>query len=195
MPNASPNRRSRSAAILLWSCVACFAARVIGQFEVMMLAPDWLASMDAWNASPLPYYLLLPLQVLLLIGMAAAAGTPRVHAGRFAAAWPRMAATLRVVACLYLAVVAVRVTIQILDDAGFWQWALMVAAGHATLALFAFVSARVSEDAVRFLRMPAEDEHQDEESDDVPYGDVPGMAQPLNDGLRLRKQVGYRHAG
>jgi hypothetical protein len=161
----------------------------------MMLASDWLPPIDAWNASPLPYYLLLPLQILLLIGMAAAASNPRVRAGRLAAVWPRLAATLRVAACLYLGVVAVRVAFVIDDGARFWQAVLVAAAGHVSLALFVFVSARVSEVAVRRLRLPAEDEHQDEEADDIPYGDVPGMAQPLNDGLRLRKQVGYRHAG
>lgn len=37
-----------STATLLWTCVALFAARVIGQLETLLVAPPWLPDMEAW---------------------------------------------------------------------------------------------------------------------------------------------------
>ena len=58
--NRGVERRHAPAATLLWICIALFAARVIGQFEVMLFAPDWLPPMEAWFSGLLPYHLLLP---------------------------------------------------------------------------------------------------------------------------------------
>jgi hypothetical protein len=58
---------SCSAAALLWSCIALFAARVLGQFEVLLVSPDWLPGMEAWYSGLLPYYLLLPVQIAILM--------------------------------------------------------------------------------------------------------------------------------
>ncbi|HET9862566.1 MAG TPA: hypothetical protein VFP37_03925, partial [Steroidobacteraceae bacterium] len=87
--------RSREAAILMWSCIALFAARVVGQFEVLVRAPEWLPAMDAWYSGLLPYYLLLPMQIALLMLMTVVAWNRRVRTGRFALARPRLARTLR----------------------------------------------------------------------------------------------------
>jgi len=182
-------RRSRSAAILLWSCIALFAARVIGQFEAMLLAPAWLPPMDAWYSGLMPYFLLLPAQVVLLMIMAAVAWNRRVRAGRFAAANPRTAGALRLAAYLYLGAMAARLGLNVLaHGAEFWREGAIPVAFHWVLALFLLVSARAS-------GIPAGDEYQDDEADDIPYGDVPAVPQPLAHGFRLREQVGYRHAG
>ena len=53
-----------TALVLLWTCVVLFAARVLGQFEALLLTPDWLPDMDAWYSGLMPYYLLLPAQIL-----------------------------------------------------------------------------------------------------------------------------------
>ena len=186
---------SRSAAILLWSCVALFAARVIGQFEVMLLAPAWLPPMDAWYSGLLPYYLLLPAQVVLLMIMSAVAWNRRVRTGRFAAANPRAAGALRLAAYLYLGLMAVRLGLNIFaNGAEYWRAGAIPVAFHWVLALFLLVSARASESRARTW-IPAGDEYQDEETDYIPHGDVPAVPQPLAHGLRLREQVGYRNAG
>ena len=83
--NRGVERRHAPAATLLWICIALFAARVIGQFEVMLFAPDWLPPMEAWFSGLLPYHLLLPAQILLLVIMGAIAGNPRLRDGSFAA--------------------------------------------------------------------------------------------------------------
>ena len=46
-----------------------FAARVLGQFEVLLISPDWLPGMEAWYSGLLPYYLLLPAQIAILMVM------------------------------------------------------------------------------------------------------------------------------
>ena len=83
--------RTASAATLLWSCVALFAARVIGQFETLLVAPAWLPDMDAWYSGLLPYPLLLPAQIAILMLMAVVAWNRRVRNGSFARANPRVA--------------------------------------------------------------------------------------------------------
>jgi hypothetical protein len=56
---------------VLWICIALFFARVVGQIEVLLLAPDWLPPMSAWYSGLLPYPILLPAQIGLLMLMCA----------------------------------------------------------------------------------------------------------------------------
>jgi hypothetical protein len=186
--------RSHTAAWLSWSCVLLFAARVIGQIEVLLLAPGWLPPMQAWYSGLLPYYLLLPLQIVLLMAMSIVAWNRRVRTGRFAAARPRTAAALRHLACLYFAAMALRLLLNVIDNgADFWLAGAIPVAFHWVLALFLLVSARAPDFSLG--RVPAQEQHQDEEADDIPHGDVPSLAQPMAHGFRLREEVGYRNAG
>lgn len=188
--------RSRTSAWLLWSCVLLFGARVIGQIEALLVAPAWLPPMQAWYSGLLPYYLLLPLQIVLLMAMGIVAWNRRVRTGRFAAAWPRTAAALRHLACLYFAAMALRLLFNVIDNgADFWLAGAIPVAFHWVLALFLLVSARPSEFTMEPLRVPAHEEQQDDEADDIPHGDVPSLAQPMAHGFRLREEVGYRNAG
>ena len=183
--------RSCSAAVLLWSCVALFGARVIGQIEALLLEPDWLPSMEAWYSGLMPYYLLLPAQIALLMFMAVVAWNRRVRTGRFAAAHPRLATALRVAAYRYLAGMSLRLLLNLIENGeDFWRSGAIPVAFHWVLALFLLVAARPSEFTLDHLRVPAGDQDQDDEADDIPYGDVPSLAQPLAHGFRLREQVG-----
>ena len=105
-------REGREVALLLWSCIALFAARVIGQFETLVAAPAWLPDMEAWYSGLLPYYLLLPVQIALLMIMAVVAWNRRVRTGRFALARPRVARVLRSVAVLYFLAMALRLALE-----------------------------------------------------------------------------------
>jgi hypothetical protein len=178
--------RACSAAILLWSCLALFAARVIGQVETLLLAPEWLPDMDAWYSGLLPYPLLLPAQIAILMSMAAVAWNRRVRSGAFSRANPRVAGALRLFAYLYFIVMAVRLGVNVIDEgADFWREGAIPVAFHWVLALFLSVAGRP----------PAEHQQQREEAYDVAHGDVPALAQPLADGLRFGKQVRYGDAG
>ena len=187
--------RSLDAAALLWTCMALFAARVLGQFEVLLLAPAWLPDMDAWYSGLMPYYLLLPAQVALLMLMAVVTWNRRIRTGRFASAHPRVAGALRIFAGLYFVAMAVRLGVNVIDNgADFWRTGAIPVAFHWVLALFLMVSARESEVA-RSVWMPTHQREHHDEPDDVAHGDVPALAQPLADGFGFRKQVGYRDAG
>lgn len=172
---------NRQAATLLWSCLGLFAARVLGQIETVLLEPRWLPTMDAWYSGLLPYPLLLPIQVGILMLMAVVAWNPRVRGGQFAQAHPRAAAALRAFAVVYFAVMAARLAVNIsLNGADFWSEGAIPVAFHWVLALFILVSGR---------GIPAEHKQENEEANDIPYGDVPAMAQPLAHGLGFGKQV------
>lgn len=178
--------RARGAALLLWSCVVLFAARVLGQLETLLIAPAWLPDMDAWYSGLLPYPLLLPLQIAILMAMAVVAWNRRIRGGAFARANPRVAGALRIFAFLYFVVMAVRLAVNVnVNGAEFWREGAIPVTFHWVLALFLLVAGR----------MPAEQQPQREEADDIAHGDVPALAQPLADGLGFGKQVRYGDTG
>jgi hypothetical protein len=186
--------RGREMAILLWGCIALFAARVIGQFEVLLVAPPWLPQMDAWYSGLLPYPLLLPAQIGLLMVMSVVAWNRRVRTGRFAIAHPRAVRTLRALSAIYFGVMALRLAFNIAaHGADFWREGAIPVAFHWILALFLLVSSRASW-LTGQVRMPAEHQLQHDEADDIPHGDVPALSQPLAHGLGFGKQVGYGDA-
>lgn len=61
---AIPGRRD---ALLLWALTVLFLARVLGQALVAFAGVTWLPSMDAWHSGLLPYPVLLPLQIVILL--------------------------------------------------------------------------------------------------------------------------------
>jgi hypothetical protein len=178
--------RACTASALLWSCTALFAARVLGQLETVLLAPPWLPDMDAWYSGLMPYPLLLPAQIAILMLMAVVAWNRRIRNGSFARANPRVAGALRLFAYLYFVVMAVRLGVNGIDNGEeFWREGAIPVAFHWVLALFLLVAGRV----------PAQQQPQREEADDVAHGDVPALAQPLADGLGLGKQIRYGNIG
>jgi len=186
----------RNTRVLLWTCVGLFGARVLGQLEALLVAPDWLPDMDAWYSGLLPYYLLLPAQIVLLMLMSVVAWNRRIRSGAFARSNPRVAGALRICAGLYFVVMAVRLGVNVIDNgAEFWRHGAIPVAFHWVLALFLLVSGRDAASAVRSGRVPAQHRDEDDETDDIPHGDVPSIAQPLKDGLGLGEQVGHGHAG
>lgn len=59
----------RERIVVLWVCIGLFLLRVLGQLEVVLIAPDWLPPMEQWYSGLLPYPLLLPAQILILMLM------------------------------------------------------------------------------------------------------------------------------
>jgi hypothetical protein len=187
---------SRTAAVLMWTCIALFAMRVVGQFEALLIAPSWLPDMDAWYSGLMPYNLLVPAQIAILMALAATAWNRRIRTGAFARAKPRTAGALRIFAAIYFTVMVVRLGVNIVDNgAEFWRHGAIPVAFHWVLALFVLVAGRDAESAMGRMRVPAQHHHEDEEADDIPHGDVPALAQPLEHGLRRGEQVGYGHPG
>jgi hypothetical protein len=121
--------------LVLWTCIGLFLLRVLGQLEVVLIAPDWLPPMEQWYSGLLPYPLLLPAQILILMLMTALA-VNELHRPHPAASreW------LRVVSLIYFAAMLSRLIVQFLRGADD-----LIAAGgipvafHWVLALFLLV--------------------------------------------------------
>jgi hypothetical protein len=60
-------RPARPAAFVLVAVTGLFAVRVLGQVLVAFLGVGWLPPMEAWYSGLLPYPILLPVQVCILI--------------------------------------------------------------------------------------------------------------------------------
>jgi hypothetical protein len=184
-----------SAATLLWTCVALFAALVVGQVETLLVAPAWLPDMEAWRSKVLPYPVLLPAQIGTLMLMAVVAWNRRVRNGSFARSHPRATQALRILAGILFFVMAIRLAVNVQENGlDFWREGAIPVAFHWVLALFVLVSGRASV-VMGGVRVPAQHRHQHEETDDIAYGDIPAMPKPLAYGFGLGKQVGHGDAG
>ncbi|MFC4308535.1 hypothetical protein ACFPN2_05520 [Steroidobacter flavus] len=142
---------------ILWTCVGLFLLRVLGQMEVLLLAPSWLPSMHDWYSGLIPYPILLPLQIVLLMIMSAVVmremqaerGTP-TNSGQ-GRAWVRR------IAVGYFAVMLLRLLVQLLRgaenviDAGG-----IPVAFHWVLALFLLVLGRRNSASGRLACLPAQ---------------------------------------
>ena len=192
--NPAPDRRATSAAALLWGCAALFASRVVGQLEALLVAPAWLPDMDAWYSGLMPYLCCCRHRSRFSCSWPSSRGIGVFAVGQFARANPRAAEALRILAVIYFAVMAIRLAVNVHENgADFWREGAIPVAFHWVLALFILVSGRASE-TMRGMRMPPEHRHQDDEADDIPYGDVPALANPLEHGPGLGVEVRHRHA-
>jgi hypothetical protein len=117
---------------LLYMCLALFFTRVVAQVEVLLLAPNYLPDMAAWYSGILPYPLLLPMQILLLMGMSVLVAHARsAKPLRHGYLW-------RTLAVLYFAVMAVRLVICVaIHGSEFYLHGAIPIAFHWVLALFA----------------------------------------------------------
>jgi hypothetical protein len=130
---------------VLWTCIGLFLLRVLGQLEVVLIAPDWLPPMEQWYSGLLPYPLLLPAQILILMLMTGLV-VNEIHRAHPAPArdW------LRVVSLIYFAAMVVRLIVQFARGADD-----VIAAGgipvafHWVLALFLFVLSKGTGDKYR----------------------------------------------
>jgi len=55
--------------LLLWTCQILFIFRVLGQVFVVHYEPSWLPPMKEWYSGLIPYPILLPIQIILIIFM------------------------------------------------------------------------------------------------------------------------------
>jgi hypothetical protein len=142
---------SGSTAAVLWVCIALFFVRVVGQIEVLLVGPSWLPPMEAWYSGLLPYPLLLPVQIALLMFMSVLAVQDRsdARAGPNAAGLrvghltSRRHKILRSLAILYFAVMATRLIIIVhLYGPDYYLHGAIPVAFHWVLALFVLVWSR-----------------------------------------------------
>jgi hypothetical protein len=94
--------------VLLWTLQGLFLLRVLGQVYVGLYAPAWLPSWPEWYSGLLPYPLLLPAQIVLLMWMTMISYDNTRGAGRFYVESASVQRRLRWIAALYLAIMATR---------------------------------------------------------------------------------------
>jgi hypothetical protein len=100
---------ARERICLLWTCVVLFLLRVLGQLEALLVQPDWLPPMEDWYSGYVPYSILLPAQIVLLMVMAMLAAAETRHSASQPKPWRRWA---RVLAIVYFLAMLTRLIIQ-----------------------------------------------------------------------------------
>jgi preprotein translocase subunit SecY len=100
---------ARERICMLWTCVALFLLRVLGQIEALLVQPDWLPPMAAWHSGYLPYYILLPAQIVLLMVMAVLAAAETRPSWSPPKPWRRW---VRVFAIVYFLAMGARLIVQ-----------------------------------------------------------------------------------
>jgi hypothetical protein len=106
-----PEVNERTRRVALWLCLGIFLARVVGQIEALLLAPPWLPRFSAWESGLIPYPVLLPLQVLIVAGMAAIASDHSRGSGPTWIESFRVRQRLNAFALLYASVMLVRLVV------------------------------------------------------------------------------------
>jgi hypothetical protein len=120
-----------------------FALRVAGQLVVVRWAPSWLPPMEQWYSGLLPYPLLLPAQVLLLVLMGSIVRSVATGRGALGRRRPGLGRVLRALSFVYWGGMALRYVVsRVLHP----EWGLtghtIPIVFHCVLAAFLFVYAR-----------------------------------------------------
>lgn len=110
----SPRRERMRVAVLVVALPAFFA-RVIGQVQVWLLQPEWLPPMYAWYSGLVPYPILLPLQIVLLMFMTVVVSDHVRGAGFFLPERRGLRFGLRAFALLYALAMAIRLAVAMLE--------------------------------------------------------------------------------
>jgi hypothetical protein len=139
--------------VVLWACILLFLLRVVGQLEVLLLAPDWLPPMYDWYSGLIPYPILLPLQIVILMIMASVVVREMQARHHAPGQWKRR---VRRMAIVYFALMLLRLIVQLTRGAD----SVIEAGGipvafHWVLALFLLVLARRNSTTGRLACQPA----------------------------------------
>lgn len=134
---------NRARLAVLWACTVLFLLRVVGQLEVLLVAPSWLPPMNEWYSGLIPYPMLVPIQIAILMLMSALA-MRETQAGRRAASEPgNWMPWVRRFAVVYFVAMMVRLMLQLLRDAdNVIDAGGIPVAFHWVLALFLLVLGR-----------------------------------------------------
>lgn len=122
-------------AIVLLGLQAAFFCRVIGQVLVLLIEPAWLPSLEHWMSGALPYHILLPAQILLLMWMTMVTYDAVREEGYWHPERKATRETLRVLAIIYFIAMILRyvLTMAFLPEL---RWL-----GHTIPIVFHFVLA------------------------------------------------------
>ena len=131
-------------AIVLCALTALFGARVLGQALVAFLGVHWLPGMDAWFSGLLPYPVLLPIQIVIVLVQIVIDRDVWRGDGFFARRRPRAGRRLQWLAGVYALAMIVRYAIT--------RSHLIPIVFHWVLAAYLFTLGRLLDVAVRKRR-------------------------------------------
>jgi hypothetical protein len=136
----------RKFAAVLALLAAAFLLRVLGQLLVLWQAPSWLPPMEQWYSGLLPYPLLLPCQLLILVLQAVVFRDLRRGRGWFAERRPRLGRGLRRFAWIYAGAMLLRYVIVMTRFPGrHWLDGTIPIVFHWVLACWLWVLSRYHE--------------------------------------------------
>jgi len=127
---------------MLWLCLSLFFVRVLGQIEVVLLAPAWLPPFRAWESGLIPYSLLLPIQIVLVAWMAVIGADNCRGSGQFWVTQQTTRRRLKAVAALYFGLMVLRLAITAARPPHFLaERGLIPVIAHWDLAAFIYLTA------------------------------------------------------
>jgi hypothetical protein len=109
---------------LLWTLLALFVLRVAGQAMVAFFGVPWLPPMERWYSGLVPYEVLLPAQILIIVLMAKISSDFTRRRGFFVQPRRFFAVHWLWFGWLYLAAMLVRFVIQGPTIPVFFHWVL-----------------------------------------------------------------------
>ena len=120
-----------------------FLGRVIGQVLVVLTEPSWLPALEHWQSGLLPYAILLPAQILLLMLMSLVTYDAVRERGYYYATTARTKRILRTIALFYLSAIVLRyvLTMTLVPELRWFGHAIPIFF-HVVLASFIFVLSR-----------------------------------------------------
>lgn len=139
------SQTDRGRLAVLWACTFLFLLRVVGQLEVLLVAPAWLPPMNDWYSGLIPYPILVPVQIAILMLMSALVMREMQIGRRASIDAGKWTLWVRGFAVAYFVVMGLRLMLQFLRgadnviDAGG-----IPVAFHWVLALFLLVLGRRS---------------------------------------------------
>jgi len=130
---------------LLWTLQGLFGLRVLGQVYAGLYAPHWLPSMPEWYSGIVPYPVLLPAQIVLLMFMTIVSYDNSRQAGRFCVSRPTTRRRLAALSLVYALVMVARygLTMYLVPEAR-WSRGVIPIGFHFVLAAYVFVLSRPS---------------------------------------------------
>jgi len=126
--------------ILLWFCLILFILRVLGQIYVARYKVPWLPPMKEWYSGLMPYHLLLPSQIIIIIVMSLIAYDFTRADGFFFITNDSTATTVTIFSVIYFSSMILRYIITMFRyPERRWLGGCIPIIFHCVLALFIFL--------------------------------------------------------
>ena len=139
-------RLSRRYAPVLWTLLFMFYLRVLGQVLVNFAHVDWLPPMSEWYSGLLPYHLLLPSQIAIIVLLAKVCIDLTRGQGFFATPRKAFARPVLWFGWLYLGVMVIRYPVHMyLHPEARWFGQTIPIFFHWVLATFVILFGRYHE--------------------------------------------------